>query len=95
MNSKFWIGIHPSDYGTYLALDPKVLQVLVKNLTREVEKVMLKGITPVIVCAPLVRINLKRVTERQLPQLMVLSYNELVQGVQVQAVGMVGMDRAS
>ena len=87
--------IQPSDYGTFLALDPKILQVLVQNLTREVEKVMLKGFTPVIVCAPLVRINLKRVTERQLPQLMVLSYNELVQGVQVQAVGMVGMDRAS
>ncbi|MDA8224147.1 flagellar biosynthesis protein FlhA [Desulfosporosinus sp.] len=87
--------IQPSEYGTYLALDPKVLHVLMQNLTREVEKVVLKGLTPVIVCAPLVRINLKRVTERQLPQLMVLSYNELVQGVQVQAVGMVGMDLAS
>jgi flagellar biosynthesis protein FlhA len=87
--------IQPSDYGTFLALDPKMLQTLVQNLTREVEKVMLKGFTPVIVCAPLVRINLKRVTERQLPQLMVLSYNELVQGVQIQAVGMVGMERAS
>lgn len=87
--------IQPSDYGTYLALDPKMLQVLIQSLSREVEKVMLKGITPVIVCAPLVRINLKRVTERQLPQLMVLSYNELVQGVQVQTVGMVGMERAS
>ncbi|MDR3587772.1 MAG: flagellar biosynthesis protein FlhA [Desulfosporosinus sp.] len=87
--------IQPSDYGTYLALDPKILQLLVQNLSREVEKVMLKGFTPVIVCAPLVRINLKRVTERQLPQLMVLSYNELVQGVEVQAVGMVGIDHAS
>jgi len=87
--------IQPSDYGTYLALDPQILQVLVQNLSREVEKVMLKGFTPVIVCAPLVRINLKRVTERQLPQLIVLSYNELVPGVQVQAIGMVGMDRAS
>ncbi|HZK53856.1 MAG TPA: flagellar biosynthesis protein FlhA [Desulfosporosinus sp.] len=95
IEQKILDSIHPSDYGTYLALDPKVLQVLVQNLTREVEKVMLKGITPVIVCAPLVRINLKRVTERQLPQLLVLSYNELVQGVQVQAVGMVGMDIAS
>jgi len=87
--------IQQSDYGTYLALDPKVLHVLMQNLSREVEKVVLKGMTPIIVCAPLVRINLKRVTERQLPQLMVLSYNELVQGVQVQAVGMVGMDLAS
>ncbi|OLN33489.1 flagellar biosynthesis protein FlhA [Desulfosporosinus metallidurans] len=87
--------IQQSDYGTYLALDPKMLQVLVQGLTREVEKVVLKGLTPIVVCAPLVRINLKRVTERQLPQLMVLSYNELVQGVQVQAVGMVGMNHAS
>lgn len=87
--------IQPSDYGTYLALDPKLLQVIVQSLTREVEKVMLKGLTPIVVCAPLVRINLKRVTERQLPQLIVLSYNELVQGVQVQAVGMVGIDHAS
>lgn len=87
--------IQPSEYGSYLALDPKVLHVLMQSLTQEVEKVVLKGLTPVIVCAPLVRINLKRVTERQLPQLMVLSYNELVQGVQVQAVGMVGIDRAS
>lgn len=87
--------IQPSDYGTYLALDPKMLQVIVQGLTREVEKVIQKGLTPIVVCAPLVRINLKRVTERQLPQLIVLSYNELVQGVQVQAVGMVGMDHAS
>ncbi|MDQ7096222.1 flagellar biosynthesis protein FlhA [Desulfosporosinus sp. PR] len=87
--------IQPSDYGTYLTLDPKVLQVLMQSLSREVEKVTLKGYTPVLVCAPLVRINLKRVTERQIPQLLVLSYNELVQDVQVQAVGMVGIERAS
>ncbi|WP_407307340.1 flagellar biosynthesis protein FlhA [Desulfosporosinus sp. SB140] len=87
--------IQPSDYGTYLTLDPKLLQVLMQTLSREVEKVVLKGFTPVLVCAPLVRINLKRVTERQLPQLLVLSYNELVQDVQVQAVGMVGIERAS
>ncbi|AFM42693.1 flagellar biosynthesis protein FlhA [Desulfosporosinus acidiphilus SJ4] len=87
--------IQPSDYGTYLALDPKVLQGIVQNLSREAEKFILKGLSPVLVCAPLVRINLKRVTERQLPHLIVLSYNELVQGIQVQAIGMVGMDRAS
>lgn len=95
IEQKILDSINMSDYGTYLALDPKLLQALIHSLTREVERVVLKGYTPVVVCAPLVRINLKRVTERQLPQLVVLSYNELVQGVQVQAVGMVGMDLAS
>ncbi|KLU60388.1 flagellar biosynthesis protein FlhA [Peptococcaceae bacterium CEB3] len=81
--------IQPSDYGSYLSLDPQVLQDLIQALSREVEKMMLKGQSPVLVCAALVRINLRRVTERQLPQLTLLSYNELVPGVQVQAVGMV------
>jgi flagellar biosynthesis protein FlhA len=81
--------IQPSDFGSYMTLDPRILQELMQALSREIEKMMLKGQTPVLVCAPVVRINLKRVTERQLPQLIVLSYNELVHGVQVQAVGMV------
>lgn len=81
--------IQPSDFGNYMTLDPRVLQELMQALSREMEKMVLKGYTPVLVCAPVVRINLKRVTERQLPQLIVLSYNELVHGVQVQAVGMV------
>lgn len=81
--------IQPSDFGNYMTLDPRVLQALMEALNREMEKMLLKGYAPVLVCAPVVRINLKRVTERQLPQLIVLSYNELVHGVQVQAVGMV------
>lgn len=81
--------VQPSDFGSYLTLDPRILQDLLQSLNREVEKMALKGYAPVLVCAPIVRIHLKRVTERQLPQLVMLSYNELVPGVQVQAVGMV------
>ncbi|MGI1658155.1 MAG: flagellar biosynthesis protein FlhA [Desulfitobacterium sp.] len=87
--------IQPSDYGSYMTLDPRVLQEIMQSLAREIEKMVLKGFNPVLVCAPVVRINLKRVTERQLPQLIVLSYNELVHGVQVQAVGMVTTGNAS
>ena len=87
--------IQPSDFGTYLGLDPKVLQELIQSLLKEVEKMTLKGYSPVLVCAPLVRINLKRATERQIPQLTILSYNELINGVQVQSVGMVVTSLAS
>lgn len=87
--------IQPSDFGSYMTLDPRVLQELMQSLAREMEKMVLKGYSPILVCAPVVRINLKRVTERQLPQLIVLSYNELVHGVQVQAVGMVMIGNAS
>ena len=86
--------IQPSDFGSYLNLDPNLLQELLQKLGREAEKMILNGDTPVLACAPLVRINLKRATERHLPQLAVLSYNELIPEIQVQAVGMVVAGRA-
>lgn len=86
--------IQPSDYGTYLSMDPHALQDLLQKLGKEAEKMILKGNTPVVVCAPVVRINLRRVAERQIPTLVVLSYNELVSGIQVQAVGMVTSSHA-
>ncbi len=87
--------LRPSDYGNYVNLDPNVMHKLLKQLAAEVERIVLKGYNPVILCAPVVRINLKRMTERQLPHLVVLSYNELVQGIEVQALGMVVLDNAS
>lgn len=87
--------VQTADFGSYLTLDPRVLQELMQSLGAEMEKMILNGQNPVLVCAPVVRINLKRVTERQLPQLIVLSYNELVHEVQVQAVGMVRIANAS
>ncbi|MCL1917927.1 MAG: flagellar biosynthesis protein FlhA [Peptococcaceae bacterium] len=85
--------IKPSEYGSFVNLDPIVAQRLITEVAADVEKVAMNGYNPVILCAPLVRINLKRMTERHLPHLTVLSYNELVQGIEVQALGMVVLEQ--
>ena len=87
--------LRPSEYGNYVNIDPVVMQKLIKNISLQVEKVVVQGYNPVIIAAPVVRINLKRMTERQIPQLTVLSYNELVQGIEIQALGMVVLDNES
>jgi len=87
--------IKPSEYGSFVNLDPRVAQRLLTEISSDVEKVAMNGYNPIILCAPLVRINLKRMTERHLPHLTILSYNELVQGIEVQALGMVVLDNAS
>ncbi len=84
--------LRPSDYGNYINIEPGIMQKLLKNIAKQVERTVLNGYNPVIICAPVVRINLKRMTERQIPQLIVLSYNELLQGIEVQALGMVVLD---
>lgn len=78
-----------SDFGSYVAMDPKLVQVTINNLAQEVGKLVAKGLPPILVCAPMVRINMKRLAEKSIPNLVVLSYNELVSGIKIQSIGMV------
>ena len=48
------------------------------------------GGRPVLLCSARVRRHLRRLCEQSLPQLAVCSYNEVVAGVSVEAVGVVG-----
>ena len=44
---------------------------------------------PVLICMAALRLPLRRLTERTLPQLVILSYNEIVPNTEVRAVGAV------
>jgi flagellar biosynthesis protein FlhA len=76
------------DQGRYLALDPRTAQRVIESIAQTVGKVSLEG-TPVILCSPAVRPHLRRLTERYLPHLAMLSYNEIGNDVTLKAVAMV------
>ena len=80
-------GIEHTERGTTVALDPRLLQQLFQQIGQAVETSPLSY--PVILVAPSIRMALKRLTERAIPKLIVLSYNEISQDTQVQAVGVV------
>jgi flagellar biosynthesis protein FlhA len=82
-----------TDRGLTVALDPRVLQQLFGVLGQALEEHVLPY--PVIVVSPQIRMALKRLTERALPRLVVLSYNEISPDVQVDAVGTVMWKHAS
>ena len=81
--------VQQSDFGSYLALDPDIAQKMVDKLSLYYEDLSNKGITPVLLCAPVLRLYLKRLLERFIPHLLVLSYNEIDTGISVEVVGMV------
>jgi flagellar biosynthesis protein FlhA len=83
--------IQQTDHGSYLALDPEQGQKIMNNLNSVIGNVVRMGYQPIVVCAPIVRIYFKRITERMIPNLIVLSYNELDTSIEVQSVGMVNM----
>lgn len=83
--------IQQTEHGNYLSLDPDQQQQIIKTIHEEVEKMSMQEETAVILCSPAVRMYVKQLIERFLPQVAVLSYNELEPTVQVQSIGVVNV----
>ncbi len=81
--------VKQTEHGSYLSLDPETVQAIYDNLSREVEDYLKLGMQPIVLTAPIVRVYFKRLTERVFPSLIVLSYNELDDTVEIQSVGAV------
>jgi flagellar biosynthesis protein FlhA len=76
------------DQGRYLALDPRAAQGVIEAIAQTVGKGCLDG-TPVVLSSPAIRPHLRRLTERYLPHLAVVSYNEIGTDITIKAVAMV------
>ncbi len=81
--------------GQTLALGPVFTQKLFAALNQEIERVIgAHGVQPVLLCNARLRLPFRRMIERMLPQIAVLSYNEIGPSVKATAVGSVRVDLA-
>jgi flagellar biosynthesis protein FlhA len=76
-----------TEHGATISLDPRLLQSLYVRLGQALEEHPLPH--PVVLVAPQIRAALKHLTQRAIPKLVVLSYNEVAPDVEVQAHGVV------
>ncbi|NJP36336.1 flagellar biosynthesis protein FlhA [Alkalicoccus luteus] len=83
--------VQQTEHGAFLNLDPENAQKLVEAVMQETEKMQEMGRTPVILCSPAVRMYIRHLIERYLPQVPVLSYNELEPDIEVQSIGVVNV----
>ncbi|MGL4736965.1 MAG: flagellar biosynthesis protein FlhA [Cellulosilyticaceae bacterium] len=83
--------VQHTEQGAYVAVDPKTLQHIIQALKMEVNKLTAVGLQPIILTSPIVRIYFKHLTKQYIPDLIVISYNEIEQNVQIQSIGMVSV----
>ncbi|QTM99428.1 flagellar biosynthesis protein FlhA [Sediminibacillus dalangtanensis] len=83
--------VQQTEHGSYLALDPETQQVIIQSVTEQVEQASLREETPIILCAPSIRMYLKQLLDRYFPQVIVLSYNELEPNLEIQSIGVVNV----
>ena len=81
--------IQYTEHGNFLALDPTKADQIINQLRSLVDSSYKQGYQPVVLCAPITRFYFKRLTERVIPGLTIVSYNELDMNIEVQSVGMV------
>jgi flagellar biosynthesis protein FlhA len=81
--------IQRTDHGSFLAMDPRIVEKIVNALSKHIEAFAALKAHPVLLCSAQVRPHFKRLIDRLVPNLTVLSYDEVINSVQVQTIGAV------
>jgi flagellar biosynthesis protein FlhA len=77
-----------TESGTYLAVDAKTFEQLVAALTQACQKTMATQWT--LLCASNMRFHFRKLIERFMPQLNVISPNDIPPNLQIVSLGVVG-----
>ena len=81
------------EHGTTLLMPPELQKRIVEAIRVEIEQATPRsgGRPPVLLCAPQIRSWVRRMIEVAMPAVGVLSYNEIVRGIEVESHGMVAI----
>ena len=83
--------IQNTSQGSYLALDPEFTQSFLEKISQSVQKFAALNLQPVILCSPIIRFHLKRLTEKFIPNLVLISHNELTSDTKINNIEIVSM----
>ena len=81
--------VKQTEQGAYLTLDPDRTRAIIDSVKAEVEKMEGMGKPAIVITSPIVRMYFKKMTEDYVPDLIVVSYNEIESNVELQSIGMV------
>ncbi|OGR20696.1 MAG: flagellar biosynthesis protein FlhA [Desulfobacula sp. RIFOXYA12_FULL_46_16] len=80
-----------TDHGAYLALDPRLSEEIIKAVIKEVERHVVANTQPVLMTTPSLRRHFRKLIESSLPAVFVVSHAEIVDGINLQAIGKVSL----
>jgi flagellar biosynthesis protein FlhA len=78
-----------TEQGQQVSLDPKVTQTILASLNEKIEEATSMGEKMVVLCSPVIRNHFKRLTEKFIPNLVVISHNELSSDANIRSLGTV------
>ena len=81
--------IKRTEHGAYLALDPVLVNEIIGAVSKQVDALLSSNIQPVLMTTPNLRRHLRKLIESSLSTVFVVSHAEIVDDINLQAVGKV------
>ncbi len=86
--------LQQTDQGTFVAIEPDIAEKIIKAVRRSLENFLAMNHQPVILCSAQLRPHFKKFVSRVSSSLVVLSYNEILNHVEIESLGVVGISDA-
>ncbi len=82
-------GVDHSERGLLLRMSPQAVETTCRRIAGGLERLVLDNHRPIVLCSPQVRAAVKELASAHLPDLIVLSYNEITRDTKIESVAMV------
>lgn len=87
--------IQKTEQGSFIALEPNLAQRIITKVSRQMQAFSGLNQAPVLLCSAPVRPHFKKLLDRFVPNVAVLSYNELVNTLKIQSLATVELSDAN
>jgi flagellar biosynthesis protein FlhA len=81
-------GFEHTERGLFVRMSPQAVESTCRLIAAEVEKLTAANHSPVVLVGPQIRAAVKQMTSAHLPNLIVLSYNEITRDTKIESVAM-------
>jgi flagellar biosynthesis protein FlhA len=88
MEERIRAGFDHNERGLFIRMSPQAVEHTCQAIGKELQKLTAAGHTPIVLVSPQIRAALKQITENHIPQLVVLSFNEVTRDTQVMTLGL-------
>jgi flagellar biosynthesis protein FlhA len=88
-------GIIQTDQGAQVSLDPEFVRNFISQLNEQAAQMLQETSQAVVLCSPLIRSHVKQLVDRFIPNITVISHNELTPSVNIRSFGTVRLAYAS
>jgi flagellar biosynthesis protein FlhA len=89
MEERIQAGVEHNDRGLFVRMSPQAIENSCKIISDSIAKLTRENHRPILLVSPQIRPAVKQISSANLPNLIVLSYNEITRDTRIESLGMV------